>query len=278
MSASALLGMVAALSLGGSLRAPLCRPATSTPEAAARGRQLFTVKACFACHRLDGRALVGPPLDGVSGTQVMLATGAMVCADAAYLTQSIDDPEAALVAGFDQQMPPMELSPSEISDLVAFIASVPAHAPHPELGMSSPFVARGRQIFEKGGCASCHGAGGVEPVPNPGATDEHVPQLNRLADRMLIGGPVEAKAAVELLGRKSPPNTVSGRKTPEGYGQFLAQYRAVHNKIAFGSKPAEAYPGVMRAPLEMPAWHSVLSTRDIDAVIAYLITLQDWKE
>lgn len=236
------------------------------------------MKACITCHRLDGRALVGPPLDGVAGTRVMLTNGALVCADGAYLAQSIKDPEAALVAGFDQQMPPLEMKSVEISELVAFLASVPAHPRPPEAVMSNAFVARGRQIFERGGCASCHGAGGVEPVPNPGATDVHVPQLSVLADRMLIGGPVEAKAAIDLLSRESPPDAIRGEKTPEGYGQFLAQYRAVHRKIASGSKPAEAYPGIMRPPLEMPAWKSALSSRDIDAVIAYLIALQDWKE
>lgn len=42
---------------------------------AERGKKLFTSKGCNACHGLDGKVLVGPPLNKLFGTEVELSDG-----------------------------------------------------------------------------------------------------------------------------------------------------------------------------------------------------------
>ena len=77
-------------------------PIVSQPSAAdiARGKTLYTNLGCIGCHSLNGAAGTGPTWKGLYGSQVALADGTTVTADAAYLAQSINDPDAATVKGF----------------------------------------------------------------------------------------------------------------------------------------------------------------------------------
>ncbi|MFT5467401.1 MAG: cytochrome c2 [Verrucomicrobiales bacterium] len=83
---------------------------------------------CAACHSLDGTKRVGPSFHGLVGaTRKTLdpANGQTreVSADAAYLRQSILEPGALIVDGFQNIMPPVGglLKESEIQALVDFI-------------------------------------------------------------------------------------------------------------------------------------------------------------
>jgi cytochrome c oxidase subunit II len=71
---------------------------------AARGQKAFQDLACHTCHMEDtgGR---GPSLRGLFGSQVKLADGSTVVADEVYLRESILNPQAKLVAGYQPLMP-----------------------------------------------------------------------------------------------------------------------------------------------------------------------------
>ena len=71
---------------------------------AARGQKAFTDFACNTCH-LDDAGGRGPSLNGLYGSQVRLANGTTVVADDAYLRESILNPQAKLVAGYQPLMP-----------------------------------------------------------------------------------------------------------------------------------------------------------------------------
>jgi mono/diheme cytochrome c family protein len=102
-------------------------PTELDPEAVARGMALATETACAACHSADGTTLTGPTWKGVAGSSRPLETGESVIADTAYLTSSITDPGAQIVAGFTNVMPADyadQLTDTEIADLVAYIQSL----------------------------------------------------------------------------------------------------------------------------------------------------------
>ena len=64
----------------------------------ALGKELFLVKkGCVACHRLDGKRLVGPPLNGIFGKTESLTNGSKITVDENYLYESIMDPSAKIV-------------------------------------------------------------------------------------------------------------------------------------------------------------------------------------
>ncbi len=94
---------------------------------AARGGQLFQQLACVTCHLNDGSGR-GPSLAGVFGTQVTLANGSAVVADATYIRESILRPQAKLVAGYGPLMPTFQgqVSEESVMSLIEFIKSLPA--------------------------------------------------------------------------------------------------------------------------------------------------------
>lgn len=94
------------------------------PPAAADGRGLFLSKGCAACHGSDAGGGVGPALAGLYGTEVAIQSGDVVVADRDYLIESIVDPGAALVDGYNLPMPTTNLSDAEIDDLVAYIEAL----------------------------------------------------------------------------------------------------------------------------------------------------------
>ncbi|MEQ1860779.1 MAG: PVC-type heme-binding CxxCH protein [Chthoniobacteraceae bacterium] len=90
---------------------------------AKRGEKIFwehPVAACKICHVLGGQgSTVGPALDGIASRK-----------DAAYLIQSLLEPNAKLAEGFEKlgvsPMPPMGLilKPQEVEDVKAFVLSL----------------------------------------------------------------------------------------------------------------------------------------------------------
>src|SRR5918997_946442 len=63
------------------------------------GEKLFQDLSCNTCHRTDTQGR-GPMLANVFGKQVELQTGGTVLADEGYIRESIVNPQAKIVAGF----------------------------------------------------------------------------------------------------------------------------------------------------------------------------------
>lgn len=92
------------------------------------GEQLFQTKGCAGCHGSAGEGRVGPALNGLFGTEITVldADGneVTVTADGAYLRQSITDPGALRVPGFQTPMPAANLSDEDLDLLVGYIESL----------------------------------------------------------------------------------------------------------------------------------------------------------
>ncbi|MFQ6612629.1 MAG: cytochrome c oxidase subunit II [Fidelibacterota bacterium] len=90
------------------------------------GRQLFTAKACNACHMTDGTVKIGPALNGIFNHEVELSDGKKVVVDENYLRRSILEPQADIVQGFPPTMPTYQglIKDRELDALVAYIKSL----------------------------------------------------------------------------------------------------------------------------------------------------------
>ena len=101
----------------------------STPGTtlAGTGEKLFNQLACNTCHRVgeEGR---GPNLEGLWGTQSVMADGEIVTADESYLREAILNSQARIVAGYTGPviMPNFQgqLSEDQVLQLIAYIKSV----------------------------------------------------------------------------------------------------------------------------------------------------------
>jgi len=97
---------------------------TMTPVEA--GQKLFQVRGCQQCHSVDGSGKTGPSLLGVYGHNQILSDGTSVVADENYIRESILEPQARVVAGFDPVMPTYQgrLSDDEIVAIIAYLKSL----------------------------------------------------------------------------------------------------------------------------------------------------------
>jgi len=92
---------------------------------AAAGERLFTQFACNTCHIANGTGRA-PSLNGLFGANVLLADGSTVVADEAYIRESILQPKAKIVAGYQPVMPTFQglVTEEQIGNLTAYIKSL----------------------------------------------------------------------------------------------------------------------------------------------------------
>lgn len=62
-------------------------------------------RGCKQCHSVDGRSGTGPTLKGIFGHEVVMKSGEKITVDEDYIRESILDPQAKVVAGYDPVMP-----------------------------------------------------------------------------------------------------------------------------------------------------------------------------
>jgi cytochrome c oxidase subunit 2 len=106
----------------------------TTGSLASSGEKLFQDLACANCHHLDDQGRC-PNLRNVFGSQVQLSDGATVKADEAYIRESILNPSAKIVSGYQNIMPTFEglVTEEGVLQLVEYIKSL-----SPKLGAQPP--------------------------------------------------------------------------------------------------------------------------------------------
>jgi mono/diheme cytochrome c family protein len=102
-----------------------CAPGPPATDPVARGHQLYRSLGCANCHEpnLFGQRL-GPPLDHI-GTVAATRRPGLSAED--YIRQSIVDPGAYLVPGYQDSMPRdlgRDLPPTDLDALVAYLLSL----------------------------------------------------------------------------------------------------------------------------------------------------------
>lgn len=90
------------------------------------GEALYKSKGCNACHTTDGTPSVGPTFKGIYGTMVPLEGGKQVKVDENYIRESVLEPQAKIVRGFQPVMPTFQgiLTNNDIDAIIAFIKSL----------------------------------------------------------------------------------------------------------------------------------------------------------
>jgi mono/diheme cytochrome c family protein len=102
-----------------------CAPEPPATEPVARGRQLYRSMGCANCHEpnLIGQRL-GPALEHI-GTAAAARRPGLSAEE--YIRQSILDPGAYVVPGYQDSMPRdlgRDLSPTDLDALVAYLLSL----------------------------------------------------------------------------------------------------------------------------------------------------------
>ena len=89
------------------------------------GEQLFNDLACVNCHKADNSGRC-PTLVGVFGSTVKLADGGTVKADEGYIRESILNPTAKVVQGYQPVMPTFQglVTEEQVVELIAYVKSL----------------------------------------------------------------------------------------------------------------------------------------------------------
>lgn len=106
----------------------------NTLPPAEAGRKLYQSRGCSQCHSVDGTGGIGPTFKNLFGHKVALKGGGAVVADEDYVRESIFEPLAKIVAGFEPVMPTYKgkLKDHEVTALIAYLKSLVQGVPSSE--------------------------------------------------------------------------------------------------------------------------------------------------
>jgi cytochrome c oxidase subunit 2 len=92
--------------------------------AAVTGGKLFEQLGCARCHQSESRPL-GPALEGLFGRRIELQSGETIVADETYMRESILNPKAKIVAGYQPIMPTFQglISEEGLHQIIAYLKS-----------------------------------------------------------------------------------------------------------------------------------------------------------
>jgi len=90
------------------------------------GKIQWERKGCQTCHNVDGTRSKGPSWKGIYGEMVKLNNGTSVLVDENYLRESMLQPQAKIVDGYEPIMPTFQglLRQNEMEGLIAYIKSL----------------------------------------------------------------------------------------------------------------------------------------------------------
>jgi cytochrome c oxidase subunit 2 len=92
---------------------------------AVAGEALFKQYGCVSCHALQSGAM-GPSLRGLFGSRIKLQSGQTIIADETYIRESILNPKAKIVAGYQPIMPTFQgqIGEEQLHQLIAYIKTL----------------------------------------------------------------------------------------------------------------------------------------------------------
>jgi cytochrome c oxidase cbb3-type subunit III len=241
---------------------PLTRPTTADLE---RGHALFDAQ-CSRCHGIGGAGGAGPPL-----TRPRLRRAPDDEALVALLVAGI--PGTAMESAW-------QLSERELAQVAAYVRTLGRAAVEPPPGDA----ARGRLLYDRSACATCHvvrGTGGGlgpeltsigdsrggahlrESLVDPGASlpDRIVPyEPNAYAGYLMMRAVTAAGA--EILGARVNEDS------------FTVQLRDAGGKVHSLRKAELRSLEPQRGASLMPSYRGTLTPAEIDDLVSYLMTLR----
>lgn len=90
------------------------------------GAEMVKKFGCAMCHSIDGSSGTGPSFKDVFGHQMQMTDGSSVVADENYIRESIMDPQAKIVAGYQGVMPTFKgkIKDEQITWIIAYLKSL----------------------------------------------------------------------------------------------------------------------------------------------------------
>lgn len=233
---------------------PRQNPFTTTADVE-QGKRLFSSN-CAVCH--------GPQGEGGRGANLARPK----------LLRATDDRSLFLV--IRQGVPGTEMPPAwlvlnehEMWQVTAYVRSLGRIAPEPVSGNAQ----QGGKIFKTSGCAGCHQVGGDGGRMGPPLTDVGARRGTAFLRAKLLEPASELPEdflQVELVGRDG--KRISGIRLNED--NYSIQVRDLSDRLLSFWKDELASVEKQRGRSPMPSYRGKLSDRELDDVVAYLVSLR----
>jgi len=139
------------------------------------GEAMFQRYGCAQCHSVDGKASTGPTFLDAYNTERTFVDGTITVMDENYIRESILDPQAKVVKGFQPVMPTFQgkLKENQIAWIIAYIKICSSHTPQAELDSASAIPEP--PAAEEGANGAANGEGAVPEEGNSAATENEAP-------------------------------------------------------------------------------------------------------
>jgi cytochrome c oxidase subunit 2 len=98
--------------------------AAAVPEPSDPGYRVMKLKGCVACHSIDGRSRSGPTFKGLYGRSQTMTDGSIVTVDDAYIRESIHQPKAKILKGFQPTMPTPQVTDADVDKIVDYLKTI----------------------------------------------------------------------------------------------------------------------------------------------------------
>ena len=164
---------------------------------------------------------------------------------------------------------PIRPPPISCPNCVAETGPVPA---------TDGLVELGALLYQARGCVSCHGPEGRGGVPNPNSTIETPPEHASTAQKLFLASRDDADALIDLVDRTGDLDAVEDAPEVGRFPVVRVRWDNAEQIIRGGRYTSKLDPTGPEPPLQMPAWEYLLDEREIDALLAYFVSLYDWEE
>jgi mono/diheme cytochrome c family protein len=254
----------------------------------ALGKQLFEGAGCTGCHTVRGRGgTVGPDLSNAGDLSRHLKVPTPEHHDLierfngneslAYLYEAVRWPAAQ---PSNTKMPEFGFSDEEAIALVVYLKSFTRPAtivglvpPSQSAAPPKDPVQRGRISYGRY-CVGCHGVDAVGGVRNENSARGEVAPLNSLAASMGFASPEQAEALIRIFQNlDGAPLAESEARAFSNWSKIEATVEKTRRAIDQGMSVAAVDPRGPE-PLDMPSWKHLIEPKEVDALIAYLLSAQ----
>lgn len=140
-------------------------------------------------------------------------------------------------------------------------------------------VNHGAYLYLEKGCVTCHGPEGQGGIANPNSVNSPVPAHNTTAEKLFLASEEDAEIFIELIEEVGDLSEIE--EPPEGISRFpvvRARYDNAKEIIRKGRYSSKAALDGPEPPLQMPAWQYIVEEREVDALLAYFVSLYLWEE
>lgn len=143
---------------------------------------------------------------------------------------------------------------------------------------ASDLVEIGSYLYVAKGCVTCHGPEGQGGIVNVNSANSPVPAHNTTAEKLFLETPDDAEAFIQLL--QATGDLSSLEEPPEIHLFPVVRTRFDNAKeiVRKGRYSSKIDAGGPEPPLQMPAWKFIVEEREIDALLAYFVSLYPWDE